>query len=521
PVRLQATDEAGVDLTNPAQRLWLASVSVTPSGVAGARTLDLSGLPLSAGIVYTLFVGDSSVSHTVTNGQTANDVVTSLASQLAERGVSVTGFARNAADSWAGVLGELATRIDADGQQTASVDAVAKKLTLIAKASNMPFDVNAVWVSVAGALTGDPGAPEVLAGFTAAQQTKIGFADDSLAGDDFALVAGTVFSVDISVRSYSVTVGQDGVEGNWTSVLNKLSSLIISGENAAVTAGIAAATAGEPFVGTLLDASVDAASRSFTLTARSTNIAFVTNGVRVTLQGIADVPNSIADAGTTPLVAAGTGLAQRSRVDFNGVSLNKDLRYALVVNGVTHTVKVGDSILSGGTVALTWASILGEFKRQLDVAGVVSAVVNGQGIDITAVVANTPFTLSSYGTDTTRTAFEIPGDFVLVIPDRPVGPYDLKSTGGSLTVVNLPAHAGEDIRLGAAQSLVVVSDLNVGSGGSVTLNAGKGITLGGELIAGQLNVSAGSDLSLTTQVGAMNIALTNSGGKVSNLTIEQ
>jgi hypothetical protein len=165
---------------------------------------------------------------------------------------------------------------------------------------------------------------------------------------------------------------------------------------------------------------------------------------------------------------------------------------------------------------------LGELARKLTAAGVVQATVVNQALQLEAVLANAAFTLSAFGSDANVSGLVMQGDYVLVLPSRPSGPYTLSSATGSLTVVNLPTTAGETITLGANKSLVVVSPINVGSNGSVTLTAGSGLTLGGKLTAGRLNATAGSDLSMSTQVGVMNLTLTTaSGASPSNLTINQ
>ena len=110
---------------------------------------------------------------------------------------------------------------------------------------------------------------------------------------------------------------------------------------------------------------------------------------------------------------------------------------------------------------------------------------------------------------------------VVIIPNRPNPDNASFIAGGNLTVVRLPTNDAERITLKAGNfgvanavpvgSLVVVSALDVGATGILTLSAGKTMTLGGKVEAGTLNVSAGDDLTLVTEVGLMNVELQGSG----------
>ena len=235
------------------------------------RQLDLSGLPVAPGYVYTLTAGTVSVQYlalaagTGTPASTAQDVVNGLRDKINLAGVAAhvtaTAITSTVATEWitadsatTGVLEALAAQITADGQLTASTSGTT--LTLTSVSSNVPFTVNAVYATPSTAFVGDPGAPLVQAGRSATQLSKIVFVDDTLAGDDFSLTAGTTFTASFGEntyyldtgnvrhatysdgytahterRSYSVTIGQNSVAANWTSILSNLASQIQTGEN--------------------------------------------------------------------------------------------------------------------------------------------------------------------------------------------------------------------------------------------------------------------------------------------------
>ncbi len=57
----------------------------------------------------------------------------------------------------------------------------------------------------------------------------------------------------------------------------------------------------------------------------------------------------------------------------------------------------------------------------------------------------------------------------------------------------------------------MVSPLDVGETGTVTIEAGAAITLGGTVKAGTLNVTAGEDLTITSDVGTLTVHMTSTG----------
>jgi hypothetical protein len=88
-------------------------------------------------------------------------------------------------------------------------------------------------------------------------------------------------------------------------------------------------------------------------------------------------------------------------------------------------------------------------------------------------------------------------------------------------VVNLPTFAGDVVSLSAGNDLVVVSPLSVGSG-TVTLTAGKGLTLGEPVTASVLTLTAGTagqkdDVSIQTAVDNLVVDMKGTG----NFTVVQ
>ncbi|MBV5334134.1 hypothetical protein JZU57_02710, partial [bacterium] len=269
----------------------LSNVQAPPAGVSLSRVLDLSGLPVVGGYVYTVTAGNATGSFTAvaanaTTGvvaSTVQDVLAGLVESLnltsSGTNITATPLSATVAATWAGVLGALDTLLTADGQVSATVS--GSSLTLTGSTNNVPFVVNAVYASPSTGLAGDPGLPLV----PAAQVSKIIFTDDAVVGDDFEMRSGYTFAVSMGPRNYSVTTGQDSVTADWTSILTKLASKIQTGENNAVDAGIAAATVLQPYSGTKLTVSVDAPTRSITLTAVTQDIGFNVGGVAVTFSG--------------------------------------------------------------------------------------------------------------------------------------------------------------------------------------------------------------------------------------------
>lgn len=105
----------------------------------------------------------------------------------------------------------------------------------------------------------------------------------------------------------------------------------------------------------------------------------------------------------------------------------------------------------------------------------------------------------------------VQGDYILIAPNY-TGDLSI-SVSGTLVVVALPPLPGRTVTLSAGEDLIVVSDLNVGSG-TITLNAADALTAGGLLMAGTLNVTAGDDLTLTTEVNTLNFTQTGAGNDV-------
>lgn len=120
----------------------------------------------------------------------------------------------------------------------------------------------------------------------------------------------------------------------------------------------------------------------------------------------------------------------------------------------------------------------------------------------------------------------VTGSGVVIIPKDATTPPPTISASDSLSIVSLPTYtAGSTASLSAgtdaSDDLVVVSDINIGSTGTMNLSAGGNITLGGTVTAGTLNVAAGTDtgedLALKTKVSNLAIDMNNGG----NLVVQQ
>jgi hypothetical protein len=120
-ISLSITYESGVTIAEAPALTWLSNVQVTPAGVNLPRVLDLTGLPVQAGYVYTVTAGAATGTFTAQTNSTAQDVLTGLAANFNSRTATsgVTVVAQNATVSavWTGssdqtgVLDLLKTRI--------------------------------------------------------------------------------------------------------------------------------------------------------------------------------------------------------------------------------------------------------------------------------------------------------------------------------------------------------------------------------------------------------------------------
>jgi Protein of unknown function (DUF2807). len=82
--------------------------------------------------------------------------------------------------------------------------------------------------------------------------------------------------------------------------------------------------------------------------------------------------------------------------------------------------------------------------------------------------------------------------------------------GGTISVVELKTKDGQELNLSAGEDLVVMSDINVGSG-SISLSADSSLVLGGTVTASNLNLSTGSDLTLNSKVDNLNVDMKGEG----------
>ncbi|MBV5276565.1 hypothetical protein JZU56_01640, partial [bacterium] len=125
----------------------------------------------------------------------------------------------------------------------------------------------------------------------------------------------------------------------------------------------------------------------------------------------------------TTSVAAATSAKQQSSVSFEDATLAEDINYIVLVNGETHTVKVG------GAVTLGWQSILGELAKKLNATGVVKASVVDKTIVLVAAAANTGFSLSAYASDSDKRIGVLLPETAILSVANPDGVLKINSGG--------------------------------------------------------------------------------------------
>jgi hypothetical protein len=390
--------------------------------------------------------------------------------------------------SWSDLLGALASAIEADGGPTVAVDAADRSLTLTALAANTAFEVNGVLVSASAAMDDDGISPSTAAGYAATQVSSVAFNDK--------LAVGYAYTVTVGGKAYRVIVDGSSVAADWTSVLGALRDSIQADGD--------------------IDVAIDAAARSLTLTATQANTPFTVNGVTVGAQTATVVD---AAAVTQHLASAGTDGTQSTRLTYDPAATKDGMVYTVTLGGARYTHTAADNDLGHALDALRDA-INADPDRKAD------AVVSGNALELTARAANTAFSAGGQAADgsigTPSNPLPIDGDYVLIIPDRSAGSFGMRVTE-SLTVVNLPTHADQNelIKLVAGDDLVVVSDIDVGNdallGGTVVLEAANGLTLGGKVTATSLDIKAGDDLTITSEVGTLRVVMSGDG----NLTVFQ
>ena len=170
-------------------------------------------------------------------------------------------------------------------------------------------------------------------------------------------------------------------------------------------------------------ASIDAATRSLTLTARNDNETFAVSGVSV-LDVVATPAAPAVDAAVSTPTAAGSNATQVATVVVPGGSNAPvaDVEYSVTLNGVKHLVKVGQTNNSNQVIVNTWASVLAALEMKLEATSLVDVTFNDQTqtLTLTATQANTAFTVSAgkidTGVGTPSNPLAVPGDYVLIIP---------------------------------------------------------------------------------------------------------
>ena len=418
------------------------------------------------------------------------------------------------------ILTQATAAINADTANglSATYDSSRQVLVIEADAPNAPFGVGGLTLTRASVVSDDGSTPSNTPS-VAKQVSRVVFANINLvANQRFSL---TLTPAGGTAETYSVDTD---ASPTWTEVLQST----------------AAGLSGKINSGAVATATFDATTRTLTLTGKNNNQAFTVSGVDVS-NIVSASASAVSGAVTTPS-AAGTSATQVSTlvVPGGGAAPVADAEYSATLSGVKHTVKVGD-VVNGLTVVNTWSSVLAALEFKLEATGLVNVTRNdgNQTLTMTATQANTAFSASSgkldTGVGTPTNPLAVPGDYVLIIPDRTPGSFGL-AANDSLTIVSLPTtpNAGELINLVAGSNdsgpndtsdLVIVSPVNVGrngsggvtNGGAVQLAASGGVTLGGTVTAENLSVSVGGDLSLTTDVGTMAIVMTRPG----DLTVVQ
>ena len=451
---------------------------VAASGVKQQSVVDFDSVTFGAGTIMTVMVNGK-----VYSVSTA-DRVTTAASGDTPASTAVVN------KTWSAVLAELATAIEAGGAVTVTIDDSAHSLTLLGKTDGTAFTVDAALVVAKADVVQNGSVPTTAAGVYRPQVSDIRF-------DSFTLQNGHSFTVTVGSATYVVTVGQDGVTADWSSVYAAFKA-DIEADGAVVVSGAGNAT------------------RDLVLTGKVNNTPFSVANVGVTYASDVTLANP---ASITHVATAGASATQQSTLTFND-AVKSSVTYTVNL-GASYSVKVGDNVAGYGAVTASWNSVLGALAyliNDADAAAVTAAVgASGAQLTLTAKFKDTPFSVSASGDDAS-TDLPQSGDYVLIVPERGTGSFSTSATG-SLTVVTLPTHDNESISLRADKALVVVSALDVGNtGGTVTLTAGTTMTLGGQVTATTLNVTAGGDLTLTSLVNSLHAVVHGQG---SDLTVLQ
>ncbi|MBV5302876.1 MAG: hypothetical protein JZU70_01540, partial [Chlorobium sp.] len=509
----------------------------------GKRMVSFTGVSVVSGATYVLVVGNEYFSYDADAGDTIQKVVTGLKVAITANTTTVvdataSSVTVNAAD-WPSLLNAFKTLIEADGKLTVDTSSTDKTLTLTSKTNNTAFTVNAVAVTPKTTCVVDPVLPITPAGVLAAQISKITFAEATTAngGGGYTLENGLVYTVQIdfdtatstTYNTYTVTTGTgtgevnltniSTIEGKWNAILTALGNKIKAVEPVTVT--------------------FDAANRTLTLTATDDNTPFAINAVTVGTNGTRLVTGAFAtndgveQNGSTPTQAVAASAKQVTTLDFAGVvakiapNINDEkghnYLYTVSVDSENYKKSYLHTYSSIGTdiVAVVNALVI---SINDDSTRIVDALNVGNTLQLTALADNTSFIVTATAEDnsvgTPSNPIPFTGNYVLVLTGRNPGDIGLKATE-NLTVVRLDTYTSELINLSAGKALVVVDALNVGTddstGGKVQLTAGEGLTLGGKITAKTLEIAAKDNVTVTSEVKNLSIAMSGAG----DVTISQ
>jgi hypothetical protein len=391
--------------------------------------------------------------------------------------------------TWTEMLSEMETALEATNLVTVVGDNTLRTLTLTGASNNVDFSIDAVAFSQISSVTDDGASPTTAAGTSIKQVSTIQF------NESVAPVIGYTYAVTVNSHIYDILVDGTDVLAQWHTADNK---------------GVLDKLAAEIDAGEAITGTVDAANRKLTLTADAFNTAFTVSDAGVTLSAASEIAGAAAKKSLQAAVAGGV---QTSSLDFGSTVHSDTLKYTVNIGGVAFTTT------SETSLANALASLAGKINHASTGSTFATAVVAGNTLNLTGETEGVSFVVSGNALDTTSGTPTNPnvitGSKVVIVPDRDPGSYGMKVTG-SLTVVNLPTNDGETINLIAGDGvgvgdLVVVSPLDVGDTGTVILSADGGVTLGGKVTAGSLEVSSGKNLTITSEVGTMEVTMTGDG----------
>ncbi|MDZ4129989.1 MAG: hypothetical protein U1E02_38350, partial [Hydrogenophaga sp.] len=153
---------------------------------------------------------------------------------------------------------------------------------------------------------------------------------------------------------------------------------------------------------------VDAAGSALLLQARAANTAFDLSAVTVTRPFVTTLPDTVANDGRTPLVAAGDDAAQRNSVVFaSSQAVAAGLRYSIMVNGHDYAVQVGENatlwVVNGapvtGTDVLQWTAATNLNTNSANLSGVTGNLGSASFVaPVADVVTSTAVTYAHDGT---------------------------------------------------------------------------------------------------------------------------